>query len=163
MITVVGDPAIVVQPQSQSVTQGVTVNFSVGASGTDPLDYQWSYNGAPINGATDSTYSITNVQYRQRGNYAVVVTNALGSVVSSSNAALTVTLLPWTVAAWGDESFGVSTVPDVLNGVKAIAAGGWHSLALRTNGTVTAWGLNDDGQTNVPVGLSNVVAMSGGY
>jgi hypothetical protein len=46
----------------------------------------------------------------------------------------------------------------------AIAGGGYHSLALKNNGTVTAWGDNSSGQTSVPPGLSNVVAIAaGGY
>jgi len=44
----------------------------------------------------------------------------------------------------------------------AVAAGYYHNLALRSNGTVVAWGLNSDGQTNVPAGLSNVVAVAAG-
>ncbi len=50
-----------------------------------------------------------------------------------------------------------------LDTFKAIAAGGEHSLALRTNGTVIAWGGNTYGQTNVPAGLSNVTAIAAGY
>jgi len=53
-------------------------------------------------------------------------------------------------------------VPVGLSNVVAIAAGGWHSLALKADGTVAAWGYNNYGQTNVPVGLSNVVAIAGG-
>src|SRR5204863_175263 len=46
----------------------------------------------------------------------------------------------------------------------AVAAGFYHCLALRENGTVVAWGYNNYGQTNVPAGLSNVVAIAaGGY
>ncbi len=42
-------------------------------------------------------------------------------------------------------------------------AGGCHSLALQSDGTVVAWGDNRFGQTNVPPGLSNVVAIAAGY
>ena len=44
----------------------------------------------------------------------------------------------------------------------AIACGGNHSLALKTDGTVVAWGKNDRGQCNVPIGLYNVIAIAGG-
>lgn len=44
----------------------------------------------------------------------------------------------------------------------AIAAGAFHSVALRDDGVVFAWGENDYGQTNVPPGLSNVVAIAAG-
>jgi len=57
-------------------------------------------------------------------------------------------------------NYQLLSAPDT---VKAIAAGGEHSLALRTNGTVLAWGGNTYGQTNVPAGLSNVTAIAAGY
>ncbi len=51
-----------------------------------------------------------------------------------------------------------------MSNAAAIAAGGYHSLALKQDGTVVAWGDNSDGQTNVPSGLSNVIAVAaGGY
>ena len=45
----------------------------------------------------------------------------------------------------------------------AIAGGGYHSLALKSDGTVAAWGWNAYGQTNIPADLSNVVAIAGGF
>ena len=53
-------------------------------------------------------------------------------------------------------------MPFGLNSVVAIAAGGYHSLALKSDGTVVAWGANDYGQSTVPGGLSNVVAIAAG-
>ena len=55
-----------------------------------------------------------------------------------------------------------TNVPPGLNNVVAIAAGGYHSLALKYDGTVVAWGDDSVGQTNVPPGLSNVVAIAAG-
>jgi len=49
-----------------------------------------------------------------------------------------------------------------LSNVVAVAGGAYHSLALKSDGTVVAWGYNGDGETNVPPGLSNVVAIAGG-
>ena len=66
------------------------------------------------------------------------------------------------VVAWGDNTFGQTTVPAGLSGVTAIAAGWYHSLALRANGTVVAWGYNYDGQADVPAGLSGVTAIAAG-
>src|SRR5206468_3214888 len=76
----------------------------------------------------------------------------------------------------GNNSVVDSTTPvqaSGLGGVVAVAASGYHSLALRADGTARAWGLNDRGQlgdgttTNrkVPVvvkGASGVVALSAG-
>ena len=46
-----------------------------------------------------------------------------------------------------------------LSGVIAIAAGTYHTVALKSDGTVVAWGLNASGQTSVPAGLSGVSAI----
>ena len=66
------------------------------------------------------------------------------------------------MAAWGWNPFGQTTVPAGLSNVVALAAGMYHSLAVRTDGTVAAWGWNMYGQTTVPAGLSNVVAVACG-
>ena len=84
-------PSIATQPTNQTVTVGGTATFSVTASGTPPLSYQWNFNGTNIGGATNTTLTLTNVQASQAGNYAVLVTNLFGSILSS-NAVLTVTL-----------------------------------------------------------------------
>ncbi len=68
-----------------------------------------------------------------------------------------------TVAAWGDNTYGQTTIPAGLSNVVAIAAGDFHSLALRGDGTVVGWGRNDYGQTTIPAGLSNVVAIAAGW
>ena len=44
----------------------------------------------------------------------------------------------------------------------AVAAGGEHSLALRSDRTLVAWGRNDEGQLNVPTDLTNAVAIAAG-
>lgn len=54
------------------------------------------------------------------------------------------------------------TPPLNLSNVVAIAAGAYHALALRQDGTVAGWGNNFAGQIAVPPGLNNVVAISAG-
>jgi len=82
-------PVITGHPTNQAVTVGGSTTFSVTASGTLPLSYQWSFNGTNMVGATNTMLTLTNVQLSQAGNYAVLVTNAYGSILSS-NAVLTV-------------------------------------------------------------------------
>ena len=68
------------QPASVTVTVGQTATFSVSASGTGPLTYQWYQNGTAIPGATASTYTIPDAGMSQSGStYTVVVSNGQGS------------------------------------------------------------------------------------
>src|SRR5947209_16609005 len=50
-------PSITTQPASQTVTAGQTASFSVAATGTAPLSYQWQKNSVAISGATSPSYS----------------------------------------------------------------------------------------------------------
>ena len=87
-------PVIVTQPQSQTVNPGQSATFKVVANGSVPLSYQWHYNSdTPLSGATETTLTLTDVQPADAGSYSVVVSNVLGSV-TSSNAILTVSLIP---------------------------------------------------------------------
>lgn len=92
-LTVNVPPSITTQPSSQTVNPGATVAFSVTASGTAPLSYQWTFNGANIAGATAASFSKSNVQGADAGNYAVVVNNVAGSA-TSANAVLSVNVPP---------------------------------------------------------------------
>jgi len=83
-LTVNGPPFITTQPVSQTVSVGGNATFSVAATGTAPLSYQWTKNGVNIIGATSATYSINNVQLTDAGLYGVVVSNASGSEHSSA-------------------------------------------------------------------------------
>jgi alpha-tubulin suppressor-like RCC1 family protein len=67
-----------------------------------------------------------------------------------------------TVAAWGTNDAGQTSVPAGLTDVIAVSAGGYHTLALKSNGTVVAWGSNSSGQISIPVSLNHVVAVSAG-
>jgi predicted outer membrane repeat protein len=82
-------PVINTQPSNQTVAVGDTFTFSVGSSGQPPLNYQWTFNGTNILGATNSSYTFNGAQYTNAGNYAALVSNQRGSVLSS-NAVLTV-------------------------------------------------------------------------
>ncbi|MEY4689319.1 MAG: hypothetical protein RIR76_3342 [Verrucomicrobiota bacterium] len=83
-------PSISTQPQSQSVTAGASVTFSVVAAGTAPLSYQWKKGTADISGATNSSYTIPATVSADAGSYFVTVSNSAGNVTSNA-ASLTVT------------------------------------------------------------------------
>jgi Tol biopolymer transport system component len=148
-------PTITSQPVNQIIPMGNKVTFSVGATGTAPLSYQWSFNGTNINGATYATLTLTNVQFRQTGNnYTVLVTNAYGSVLSS-NAVLTVLSPP-----------AIDSQPTN----QAVAVGGTAIFNVAASGTLPLsyqWsfgGTNIVGATNTILTLTNVqLSQAGNY
>ena len=86
-------PAITAQPQNQNVNQGSNATFSVVATGTPAPGYQWRKDGAPIGGATGSSYTVANAQPADAGSYSVLVSNSAGEV-TSADAVLTVNVAP---------------------------------------------------------------------
>jgi hypothetical protein len=107
-------PSITTQPGSQTVNVGQTATFSVTATGTAPLSYQWQKGGVAISGATSASYTTPATQASDSGTtFTVTVTNAAGSV-SSSAATLTVTATtavpPTTLSCAGfPQTVGTST------------------------------------------------------
>ncbi len=76
-------PTITAQPQNQSVTEGESASFSVVATGTPPLRYQWFFNtNTALIDETNSTLTLLNVRSNQAGGYLVMVTNTVGSRTS---------------------------------------------------------------------------------
>ncbi|MFN0158705.1 MAG: immunoglobulin domain-containing protein [Bacteroidota bacterium] len=89
-------PVIVQAPVNDSVAAGQIATFTVVASGSAPLAYQWQRNSLNIDGATNPTYATPPVTAADSGaTYRCKVTNAVGNVVSSN--ALLLVLIPPTV------------------------------------------------------------------
>src|SRR5260221_675135 len=87
-------PTITAQPVSQTVTAGQTASFTVVATGTAPLSYQWQKSGVNIAGATAVTYTTPATTTSDNGaTFRVVVSNTAGTVTSAA-AALTVNAAP---------------------------------------------------------------------
>ena len=84
-------PVIVEQPKSLTVLASSNICFTVRAAGTEPMQYQWFFDGNPIAGQTSPELALTNVQAKHAGNYYAVVSNALGETTS---AVATLTVLP---------------------------------------------------------------------
>jgi hypothetical protein len=82
-------PEISTQPQTQLAGTGESVTFTVVASGSSPISYQWRKGGADILGANAASYSIQNVTKDDAGTYSVYVSNPVGDA-TSDDAELTV-------------------------------------------------------------------------
>jgi glucose/arabinose dehydrogenase len=82
-------PSITSQPANRTVSAGQSASFSVAASGTAPLRYQWQRNGANIASATSPTYSFQTVAADNGATFRAVVSNDFGSATSNA-ATLTV-------------------------------------------------------------------------
>jgi kumamolisin len=95
---ITSNPADVVvltaQPVATTATSGNNATFSVTAPTSGPtLTYQWLFNGTPIQGATSSSFTITDVTSANAGNYSVTITDSFGSVTTTP-VALTVNTAP---------------------------------------------------------------------
>jgi len=77
-------PSITAQPLDVTVEAGANASFSVAATGPAPLSYQWFKDGNPIEGATQSSLTITGAVSGDAGLYSVEVSNAFGSVASQA-------------------------------------------------------------------------------
>lgn len=77
-------PIITQEPTNLMVVVGANVTFSVAATGTTPLTYQWFFGGLPVLGATHSSLTLNNVQLLNGGSYNVVVANSAGSASSAA-------------------------------------------------------------------------------
>jgi hypothetical protein len=83
-VTVLAPPVITAQPTNELAYLGGTASFSVVASGSQPLSYQWTFNTNNIPGATNAILVLNDVQMNQAGNYSVLVANPVTSVLSSN-------------------------------------------------------------------------------
>ncbi|MCS7336965.1 MAG: immunoglobulin domain-containing protein [Verrucomicrobiae bacterium] len=155
-------PYISVQPTNQTVFAYTVVTMPVVARGSEPLRYQWRFNGADSPGATNATLTITNARPFHTGYYNVLVSNLFG-LTNSAKVYLYVT----EVAAWPIyyNPQPATNVPAGLSNVIALGAGRYHVLALKNDGTVVTWPAYlypPTGLTNIPAHATNVVAIAAG-
>jgi Leucine-rich repeat (LRR) protein len=93
VLTVGIPPSISSQPQSRTNLVGSSNTFSAVVSGSPAPAFQWRFNGASLNNATNSSLTLTGIQTSDQGSYTVVASNSAGSITSSV-ATLTVWLPP---------------------------------------------------------------------
>ncbi len=77
-------PTITSQPATVVVPAGGSAMLAVGATGSGPLAYQWSFNGTILPGATLPVLSLTNVSSANVGDYTVFISNSLASTASQA-------------------------------------------------------------------------------
>jgi len=83
-------PSVTTSPAARSAYERGQTTFSVIATGTPPLAYQWFLEDAPIDGATSPDYTINPVTAAHGGSYKCRVTNAGPTPAFSTPALLTV-------------------------------------------------------------------------
>jgi hypothetical protein len=131
-------PVIVAAPASRVLTQGITTQLVVTASGTPEPSYQWLKDGVPIPGATSSTYEVRANGSASGGAYTVEVSNALGKVTS---AAAAVRVIPTNRLANLSVRSALETGQTLIVG--AVVAEGTKDLLLRAAGpALNQFGLN---------------------
>lgn len=92
-------PSITTQPQSQTVTAPAAATFTVAATGTSPLSFQWSENGKAIAAATAASYTTpATTTADNAAQFTVLVTNSAGTTTSTA-AILTVNPSPPSLSA----------------------------------------------------------------
>jgi hypothetical protein len=153
-------PSITSRPVDVNVALGASASFSLRASGTLPLSYQWRFNGADIPGATSTMYVVTNVQPANLGYYSAFVTNLYGSTISPG--ALLGLLLPPTVASQPQSQ----TLPAASTVAFTVVANGTAPLNyqwLKDGATLSNSG-KFSGVTTATLTVANVQATEmGGY
>ncbi len=155
-------PEFTVQPQSQTNFPGTSASFSALASGTEPITYQWLFNGNPFEdgllglGATNFSLTLYSINSNSVGEYSLVASNALGAVTSS---VATLSLFPRptitstppdsVVAIGSDATLHVSAIGEDLHYQ-------WYFLntALADGGSISGSGTDTLAITNIQIANS---------
>lgn len=125
-LTVIPRPtpaSVVASPLDSAVMEGQSTRFTVVASGSAPLTYQWYKNQVAIAGATTDTLVLATVKLADAGSYNVAVDNEARSPVFSSSATLTVS--------------AVSVAPNILSQTLdlSLVEGNQATFKVVANGT----------------------------
>lgn len=148
LLTVVFPPAVLSPPTNRRALEGSTTNFTVTATGTAPLRYQWQKNGtdlsddARVSGSTNATISLAMLQFGDAGEYRVIVSNAYGVATSAAATLLVATNLPPlsdSIGVWGDcDNDGLMDVllAGTVSGVAGIPDGRFTRVYHNTGGGI---------------------------
>ena len=184
-LTVHAPPVVTEQPASTTVEVGQSAVFEASAAGFPTPTVQWEVSSdgggtwSAVEGAVGDRLTIAAAAASESGEeFRAQFTNVSGKATSTV-AILTVATNHYSAVAWGQNVFrqlgdgsanSLSDVPVSVTGLKfvtAVAAGGYHSLALLADGAVMAWGDNEFGQlgdgstltSSVPVPVSDLTGV----
>ena len=157
ILTLIQPPIITTAPSNQVAIAGSSLAMQAVVTGSDPLIYQWFFQGNILVGTT-ATFVLTNIQPSQAGNYHVVVSNAAG-IATSLPALLTINYPPTlsvqprsqTVAAGAPVSLTVVAVGNPA-----------PSYQWQWNGANLVNGGNVSGATSATLGINNFTEANAG-
>jgi len=136
-------PSITAQPEDSLVEAGSSATFTVTASSTEPLAFQWFKNGVAIDGATSDSYVTSDYADDKVGDeYSVLVTNSAGSV-TSRNAKLAVAEVAPIAAAQPE-------VPSVLLGSSPTESPTESAIGSATGSAATSNNVAQTSNVNAP-------------
>jgi M6 family metalloprotease-like protein len=155
-------PIIITQPASRAAGVDVGVTFTVVASGTMPLNYQWRKNGANIpndsriGGSTTASLAIAAVTTADAGTYTVVVNNAVGSD-TSNDAALAVVdaRATHTLVGRGYTAGGAIAISNTITYAGVLSGLGWS--VIPPDGWSYAAGAGSEGEMKPGAGATSLL------
>jgi hypothetical protein len=161
-LTAVVPPSITTQPVSRLAGVGTGSTFTVVASGTAPLSYQWTKNGSAladggnVSGATTATLSLSSLTVGDAANYTAVVTNA-GGTATSNAATLTVidALVTHAVVGAGYIAGGTVTLTQTLTYTGSCSGLGWQMLLPAGWSYASSGG--SEGDVKPPLGATSLL------
>ena len=181
-ITPVSGPPVIQLPADQQVAIGASVTLGpVYEDTTGQTTYQWMKDGVVLDGQTGASLNIASFKFTDMGGYQAIVQQPLATFITLPTF-LSPSSPQSTLQAWGrngDGQLGLGDATDrdtptqatSVNDVVAVAAGGFHSLFVKRDGTLWAMGYNGDGQLGLgdttdrktPTQVtSDVAAVAGG-
>ena len=145
-------PVITTPPSSLIVTSGAAASFTVVATGSATLHYQWLKNGREVESADSATLTLAAARLEDAAVYSVKVSNSAGSV-TSANASLTVNAVAGTITT-APASAAVKAGANAT--LTVVAAGTGLSYQWKFNGRPIA------GATSATFALTNVSTIAAG-
>jgi subtilisin family serine protease len=147
-------PNVLTPPLSQTVGLGYPATFCVIATGAQPLDFFWQFEGSQIAHTTEPVFTRPNIQLSHAGNYGVILSNAFG-ITTSAVATLTVVTNPTILA----EPQGLRALDGTNVSFEVKAAGAYPlSIQWQRNGAKLP------GETNATIAFVNTQGtMTGDY